>query len=82
MYSLVTSPKYFTFYLDYGTFELVNDAKQLERTLYKNHSVEWMAKLVPEKFKLGSVFSLSSYDLNEVRSNGGDLISSLGMSSN
>ena len=51
-----------TFYLDFGSFQLVNSTKALGVTMYKRAVVEWLIKLVPESFKANQVFSMYTDD--------------------
>lgn len=58
-----------TFYLDFGSFQLVNSTKALGVTMYKRAVVEWLIKLVPESFKTNQVFSMYTDDhLTELKS--------------
>jgi hypothetical protein len=65
----VTTPKYMNFYLDFGSFQLVNSTKALGVTMYKGEVAEWLIKLIPESFETNQVFSMANDDhLTDIKS--------------
>lgn len=54
------SAKYLTFHLDYSNYQVAENEDL--RSSFKDNNLEMLIRLVPEKFKVGSVFKFNNED--------------------
>lgn len=64
------SAKYVTFHLDYSNYQVIEN--EALRTSFRENNLEMLIRLVPEKFKVGSVFKFNNdeerHGLNQLKS--------------